>query len=82
MDSTVKVKTRVLPRRRVEVETPELSEGELVEVSVATIAAEQPAEPIAEWTKRFDEWLEMPREHYPQLHPDSYHRASYYEPDE
>ena len=75
--------TKVLPGRRVEIETPDYAEGQTVEVSVRPVTAENPNDlPFDEWKKRFDAWVNMPRPNYPVLAPEAMQRASFYEDDE
>ena len=78
--NAVQIQTRVLPGKRVEVETPELAEGELVNVQVTPAEAgpDLRHEPYEEWLKRFNKWANKPRRSV-GLKPEALRRESFYE---
>lgn len=84
MQTTVRLQTRVKPGKRIEIESPSLEEGELVDVAISSHSAEH-TRPDAltpeERLTRFDAWINKPR-NYPPLPEAAFHRASYYDEDE
>ncbi len=83
MMNAVQIQTRVLPGKRVEVETPDLEVGELVDVRIMPAKAISPNDlPIEERKRRLEEWINMPRENYPRLGEHAFHREFYYEDEE
>src|SRR5258708_6367154 len=61
MQFTLKLKTKVLPGHRIEIRAPQLTEGQIVEVSIApetssTELSISPRESADSWIRRYREW--------------------------
>ena len=78
MAHSITLRTRVLPARRVQVETPEFAAGELVEVLISPALPGPPeGETAEEWIQRFRAWAES-HEGLPELAPDAFEREHFY----
>jgi hypothetical protein len=84
MQSTLKLKTKVLPGHRIEISSPQLKEGQTVEVSIAPASLDDHSptreESADSWIRRYREWVDTHKD-WPSLRPEAYHRAYYYEDD-
>jgi hypothetical protein len=78
MHATLRVKTRVLPGKRIEFTAPELTEGELVEVAVdSALPGPPPDESPEERARRFREWADSHGD-FPELAPEAFEREHFY----
>lgn len=74
--------TKVLPGRRVEIQTPQYEEGETVQVSVEKPASLHPQLILSpeEWNLRYQAYVEShDNMRLPDVPEDAFHRASWYE---
>lgn len=79
MQTLVKVQARVQPGNRIEVQSPSLHVGALVDVEISSKwQGPRPDETPDEWSKRFHDWVEG-HDKETGHPPAEFHRSSHYE---